>query len=286
MRWDGIIVFTVKIEVVAILNCSSIKLSNKQQREPLSETVFVLVSYHLAFAQSSQNPAFRNPAAGKLSLLLMDVWNAFLSPPCLLISPWGSHSCNCDVLYIPLQRLTQNPKAERNSKKIPLSRCHKADERDCCRIQGSDLWKFLHQECHHDTNSTIQSEESSFPYSLYLHGVDEIQEQNDNITFGACQHIVELFMFQHFEYYFFMATNCSLCQICRQDRWVFCINMHGGHALCDSCTAHNSTKAKLNICFLLDCKMKPPFYRSHSLWIFLKICSKGEQTTCTDCVGS
>lgn len=225
--------------MVTIFNGSSIKLSNKQQWEPSTGTVLVPVSYHLTFV--SQKPAFTNPAAGKLNLPLMEVWNAFF-PPRLLISPWGSHSCNCDVLYIPLQCLTRNPKAERNSKKIPLSRCHEADGCYCCRIQGSDLWTFLHQEWHHHTNSTIKSEEFPFAYSLYLHGVDEIQEQNDNITFGACQHVVELFMFQHFEYYFFMATNCSLCQICRRDRWVFCINMHGSHALSDSCTAHNSTK--------------------------------------------
>lgn len=166
---------------------------------------------------------------------------SFFPPFACQFLPGENHSCNCDVLYIPLQCLTQNPKAERNSRRIPLSCCHKADERYCCRIQDSDLWKFLHQERHHDTNSTIKSEEFSFPCSLYLHGADEIQEQNDNITFGACQHIVELFMFQHFEYYFFMATNCSLCQICRHDRGVFCINMHGRHRLCDSCTAHNST---------------------------------------------
>lgn len=275
IRFDGITIFKVKIKVVTIFNSSQIKPSNKQQWELLPKAIFVLVSYHLTFAQSFQKPAWC-PAAGKLNLLLTEVWNVFFSS-CLQISPRGSHSCNCDVLYIPLQCLTWNPRAERNSKKIPLSRCHKADECYCCRIQGSDLWKFLQQECHCGTNSTIKSEEFSFPYSLYLHGVDEIQEQNDNITFGACQHIVELFMFQHFGYYFFMATNCSLCQICRHDGWVFCINMHGRHALTVA-QPIIQPKAKLNICLLLYCKMKSPFYRSHDLWIFLKICSKREQT--------
>lgn len=103
----------------------------------------------------------------------MEVLVKCLFFPCLLISPWGPPSCNCDVLYIPLQCLTQNPKAERNSKKIPLSCCHKADKCYCCKIQGTDLYcKFFLRECHYDTNSTTKREEFSFPYSLYLHGVD------------------------------------------------------------------------------------------------------------------
>lgn len=94
-----------------------------------------------------------------------------------------------------------------------------------------------------------------------------------------CQHVVELFMLQDLEYYFFMAANCSLWQICRHDRWVLGINMHRRHALCDSCTAHNSTRCQVeHLPILLYCKIKSPFYKYHNLWIFLKICTQAEQT--------
>lgn len=88
----------------------------------------------------------------------------------------------------------------------------------------------------------------------------------------SCQHVVELFMLQHFEYYFFMDTNCSLCQICRHDRWVFCINMHRRHAICDSCTAYNSNRCQgEHLPSLLYCKNRHFTNIYHNLWIFFKI---------------
>lgn len=204
-------------------------------------------------------------------------WNVFFFS-CLLISPRGTHSCNCDVLYIPLQCLTQNPKAERNSKKIPLSCCHKADKYCCCRTQGTDLYcKFFHRECQWHKQRNKKRKILISLFTLFTWCRLKYKNKMTTLHLVSCQHVVELFMLQHFEYFFFMATNCSLCQICRHDRWGFCINMHRRHALCDSCTAHISTRCQVeHLPILLYCKMKSPFYKYHNLWIFVKIYTKTE----------
>lgn len=123
----------------------------------------------------------------------------------------------CHVLCIPSQRPTQTPTLSKNSKEIPLS---------CCFTRWTSVivaefpprhWSShalthpsIHQECQRGTNRTKKKTEESLSLLrwLYLHGGgwDTRMRNVAGLHLAPCQHAVQTFMKQHFEYYFFFTT--------------------------------------------------------------------------------